>query len=82
MFSFFLGSRAAAINLEARSITSENLIRRCAIVRGTDLNIDVLLTAIKNGLSGLLILIPQNLEKLPENITDVSIKKRKTWSYL
>lgn len=62
------GSRAAAINLEARSISAENLIRRCAVVRGTEINIDLINKAINDGLSGLLILIPSTLEKLPLDV--------------
>ena len=59
-----LGSRAAAINLEARSILADNLIRRCAVVRGVDVNIDVINKAINDGLSGLLILIPTDFNAM------------------
>lgn len=58
------GSRTALINLEARSLASENLIRRCAVVKIHQLNIEQLKTAISNGLSGLLILLPTDLDGL------------------
>jgi len=60
------GSRAAAINLEARSILADNLIRRCAVVRGIKVNIDIINKAINDGLSGLLILIPKELSSISE----------------
>lgn len=59
------GSRAAALNLEARSILADNLIRRCAVVRGIDANIEIINKAINDGLSGLLILIPTDLNSMP-----------------
>ena len=40
------GSRGAAINLEARSLSSENLIRKCAVVRALELSIDHLNKAV------------------------------------
>lgn len=61
------GSRGAAINLEARSLSSENLIRRCAVVRASELSIGHLQKAVSDGLSALLILLPVNYEKLLED---------------
>ncbi|XP_047139555.1 BOS complex subunit ncln isoform X1 [Hydra vulgaris] len=58
------GSRSASINLEARSLISDNLIRRCAVVRIAQLQIDQLQKAISDGLSALLILLPANIEKV------------------
>ncbi|XP_057307318.1 BOS complex subunit ncln-like [Hydractinia symbiolongicarpus] len=58
------GSRGAAINLEARSLSSENLIRRCAVVRATELSMEQLQKAIEDGLSALLILIPPHLDRI------------------
>jgi len=60
------GSRGAAINLEARALSSENLIRRCAVVRASELTIEHLQKAVSDGLSALLILIPVNYDKLNE----------------
>jgi hypothetical protein len=60
------GARGAAINLEARSLSSENLIRRCAVVRALELSIDQLQKAVNDGLSALLILLPVNFDKLDE----------------
>lgn len=64
-----IGSRTAAINLEARSILADNLIRRCAVVRGVKVNIDIVNKAINDGLSGLLILIPKVVTSIsPEDL--------------
>lgn len=60
------GSRSAAINLEARSFTSENLIRRCAVVRASEFSIEQLQIALKNGLSALLIIIPKDLDSIKD----------------
>lgn len=78
------GSRTAAINLEARSILADNLIRRCAVVRGVKVNIDIVNKAINDGLSGLLILIPkvvtsispedlQNLKQLESDLIETQV---------
>lgn len=58
------GSRSATINLEARSLKSENLLRRCAIVRASEFSVDNLMKAVEGGLSGLLILIPVDLDTI------------------
>lgn len=58
------GSRSALINLEARSLSAENLIRRCAVVKIKQLDTNQLKTAITNGLSGLLILLPSDLDSV------------------
>lgn len=75
IFFFPIGSRAAAINLEARSILADNLIRRCAVVRGIKVNIDIINKAINDGLSGLLILIPKELSSISEENLQVSCFK-------
>lgn len=58
------GSRSAAVNLEARSLTAENLVRRCAVVRASDLTINQLQKAIQDGLSAVLILLPRDLQEI------------------
>jgi hypothetical protein len=61
------GSRSATVNLEARSLKSENLLRRCAIARANDFSVDNLMKAIEEGLSGLLILIPVDLDAMVDH---------------
>lgn len=58
-----LGSRSATVNLEARSLSAANLIRKCAVVKISDLSLEQLKDAIADGLSGLLILLPKNIDQ-------------------
>ena len=71
--NIIIGSRSAAINLEARSILADNLIRRCAVVRGVKVNMDGINKAINDGLSGLLILIPKALGSITPEALQVIV---------
>ena len=73
-FLFSLGSRSALVNLEARPFSSNNLARRCAVAKLSEVTIDMLKSKINDGLSALLVLLPSKYPDIPEDDRIVSIK--------
>lgn len=67
------GSRSASVNLEARPLSSNNLARRCGVARISELRVDALKSKINNGLSALLVLLPNHYPDVPEDDRIVSI---------
>ena len=59
-------------------MTAENLVRRCAVVRASDLTINQLQKAIQDGLSAVLILLPRDLQE----ITGDSLEVRKVMMFM
>ena len=73
-FSFcYEGSRSASVNLEARSISSSNLARRCAVAKMSELSVDRLKSKINEGLNALLVLLPHDYPDIAEEERNVSI---------
>eukprot|EP00794_Sanderia_malayensis_P009824 gene9824-10832_t len=60
------GSRSAVVNLEARPLSSNNLARRCAVAKMSEISVDKVKTGIDEGLSALLILLPKKFPELSE----------------
>lgn len=66
LIDFFIGSRGAAINLEARSLSAKNLMRRCAVIKASEFSIDLFQKALQNGLSAILIILPASLDEITD----------------
>eukprot|EP00795_Rhopilema_esculentum_P005605 gene5605-10811_t len=61
------GSRSALVNLEARPFSSNNLARRCAVAKLSEVTIDRLKSKINDGLSALLVLLPSKYPDISED---------------
>ena len=60
------------MNLEARPLTSNNVARRCGVAKMSELNVERLKVKINDGLSALLVLLPQDLREIAEEERNVS----------
>lgn len=72
MINFLIGSRGAAINLEARSLSAKNLMRRCAVIKASEFSMELFQKALRNGLSAILIILPATLDEITDD--DLQVK--------
>ena len=57
---FYLGSRSALINMEARGSAANILNRKCVVLKWAELSSDSFLDLIQRGAGSLLILLPRD----------------------
>ena len=70
-FTSVTGCRNALVNMEARPISSPMLTRRCILTRLSDLTADRYRDIIEQSAGALLVLLPQNLSSLAQEVIQV-----------
>lgn len=68
---FFLGTRNAILNTEARTVEAEVLSRRCVIMRLADFSYEKYQKALRQSAGAVVIILPKNMSAMPQDIVQV-----------
>ena len=61
-----VGCRSALVNVEAQPVGASSYLRKCVVAKIKELTIDKVKDAVQQNAGGLLVVIPQELDKLSD----------------